>query len=71
MVQTQNSLGGEVAEETNVVDETNNVAPAEQDPELGDLVCLPSMFNKETVIDDPNFVCVALNCVNQSATKHQ
>ena len=57
-----NSLsgGGGVAEETNVVDETNNVAPAEVDTELGDLVRLPSMFDGEKMIDDPNFVCVAL-----------
>ena len=55
-----NSLGREVAVETNVVDETNNVAPAKEGTELGDLVCLPSMFDGETVINDPNFVCVAL-----------
>ena len=47
-----NSLGGGVAEETNVVDETNNVASAKVDTELGDLVCLPSMFDGETMIDD-------------------
>jgi hypothetical protein len=55
-----NSLGGGVAEDTNVVDETTNVAPAEVDKELGDLVCLPSMFNGERMIDDPHFVCAAL-----------
>ncbi len=49
-----NSLGCEVAEET------SNVEPAEKGTELGDLVCLPSMFDGETVIKDPNFVCVAL-----------
>ena len=55
-----NSLGGEVAEETNVLDKTNNVAPAEEDTELEDLDCLPSMFDGETVINDHNFVCAAL-----------
>ena len=55
-----NLLVGGVAEETNVVDATNNVAPAEVDSKLGDLVCLPSMFDGEKMIDNPNFVCVAL-----------
>ena len=55
-----NSLGGGVAEETNVVDNANNVAPAEVDTELGDLVCLPSMFGGEKMIDNPHFVCEAL-----------
>ena len=40
-----NSLDSEVAEETNVVDKTNNVAPAEEGTELGDLVHLSPMFD--------------------------
>ena len=47
-----NSLGREVAEET------INVDPAEEGPEL--VVRLPSMFDQETVIEGPNFVCMAL-----------
>ena len=50
MVQTHSTM--KLAEET-------NVDPTEEGPELGDLVCLPSMFNQETVIEDPNFVCAA------------
>ena len=55
-----NSLGGGGAEEINVIDETTNVAPAEVDTELGDLVRLPSMFDRDTMIDNPNFFCAAL-----------
>ena len=39
-----NSLDGGVEEKTHVVDDTNHDAPAEEDTELGDLICLPSML---------------------------